>query len=160
MIRDHHILLVEDDADDALLIERAIRKSDGAVPIHRVADGQAACDYLSGTGPYADRSAHPLPTVVLLDIKLPKRSGLEVLKWIRGTPGLDRLVVVMMTSSKEPRDVDEAYANRVNSYLVKPIAPADMQAVMRTLCAYWLHCNEPPEGGLQPPSRSTCRTFL
>jgi CheY-like chemotaxis protein len=147
MIRDHHILLVEDDSDDALLIERAIRKSNPTVPIRRVPDGQAACDYLAGTGPYADRGAHPLPTVVLLDIKLPKRSGLEVLKWIRSTSGLDRLVVVMMTSSKEPRDIDEAYASRVNSYLVKPIAPAEMQEMVRAMCGYWLSCNEPPPSG-------------
>ena len=144
MIKDHSILLVEDDADDALLIERAIRKSNLVAPVYRVEDGEAACDYLAGHGKYADRSKHPLPTLVLLDIKLPKRSGLEVLRWVRSKPALARLVVVMLTSSRELKDVDEAYAQGANSYLVKPISPGEMQDLIKVLGLYWLRHNEPP----------------
>ena len=144
MTRDHCILLVEDNGDDATLIERAIRKANVAAPVHRVEDGEAACNYLLGAGVYADRVKHPLPTVMLLDLKLPKRSGLEVLRWVRSTPALAKLVIVMLTSSKEHRDVEEAYALGVNSYLVKPISPSEMLDLARSLGLYWLTHNEPP----------------
>lgn len=144
MTRDHCILLVEDNPDDAMLIERAIRKANLAAPLYKVEDGQAAVDYLSGTGVYADRTQHPLPTLILLDIKLPKRSGLEVLQWIRSVPQLARLVVVMLTSSREHKDIDQAYAHSANSYLVKPIGPTQMLDLVKTLGLYWLSYNEPP----------------
>ena len=144
MTRDHCILLVEDNPDDAMLIERAIRKANLSAPLYKVEDGQAAVDYLSGTGVYADRVQHPLPTLILLDIKLPKRSGLEVLQWIRSVPQLARLVVVMLTSSREHKDIDQAYARGANSYLVKPIGPTQMLDLVKTLGLYWLRYNEPP----------------
>jgi len=144
MTQDHCILLVEDNADDAMLIERAIRKANLTTPVHRVEDGEAACNYLMGAGPYAERAQHPLPTLVLLDLKLPKRSGLEVLRWVRSTPALAKLVIVMLTSSKEHRDIEEAYALGVNSYLVKPISPAEMLDLAKALGLYWLTHNEPP----------------
>lgn len=144
MTRDHCILLVEDSVDDAMLIERAVRKANFTVPIHRVEDGEAACDYLAGHGVYADRIRHPLPSLILLDVKLPKRSGFEVLRWVRGVPALASLIIVMLTSSKEPRDIEAAYAHGANSYLVKPIAPVEMQDLIRALGVYWLNCNEPP----------------
>ena len=144
MNRDHCILLVEDNADDALFIERAMRKAHFTTPVHRVEDGAAACDYLGGKGIYADRVRHPLPTIVLLDIKLPKRSGLEVLRWVRGVPALAQLIVIMLTSSNEHRDIEEAYAQGANSYLVKPISPVEMLDLVKTLGLYWLRYNEPP----------------
>ncbi len=147
IVRDHCILLVEDNADDALLIERALRKGKFSAALHRVDDGQEACDYLEGAGAYADRALHPLPTLVLLDIKLPKRSGLEVLKWLRSIPAWRNLIVVMLTSSREARDVAEAYELGANSYLVKPIAPQELQELMNAMGAYWLRFNEPPFGG-------------
>jgi CheY-like chemotaxis protein len=142
--RDHCILLVEDDADDAMLIQRAMSKADLTAPIHRVEDGEAACNYLAGHGRYADRAKHPLPTLILLDIKLPRRSGLEVLRWVRASPALAKVVIVMLTSSREHKDIDEAYACGANSYLVKPISPAGMQDLIKTLGLYWLSHNEPP----------------
>ena len=144
MIRDHCILLVEDSADDAMLIERALRKANVTTPVHRVEDGEAACNYLAGRGDYADRARHPLPTLVLLDIKLPKRSGLEVLRWMRSIPALAQMVVVMLTSSKEHRDIEEAYAEGANSYVVKPISPMEMRDLIKSLGQYWLSHNEPP----------------
>jgi len=144
MTRDHSILLVEDSPDDAMLIERAIREANIPAPVQRVEDGEAACDYLAGHGEYADRGKYPLPTLMLLDIKLPKRSGLEVLRWARREANLPRLVIVMLTSSREHRDIEEAYAQGANSYLVKPIAPGAMQDLVKTLGLYWLTHNEPP----------------
>ncbi len=146
MVRDHCILLVEDNADDALLIERALRKANFSTALHRVDDGQAACDYLEGAGVYSDRARHPVPTLVLLDIKLPKRSGLEVLKWLRSVPAWRNLIVVMLTSSREARDVAEAYQLGANSYLVKPIAPGELQELIKAMGTYWLRFNEPPFG--------------
>lgn len=147
IVRDHCILLVEDNADDAMLIERALRKGNFNAALHRVEDGQAACEYLEGTGAYADRARHPLPTLVLLDIKLPRRSGLEVLKWLRSVPALRRLIVVMLTSSRESRDVAEAYEHGANSFLVKPISPQELQELIAAMGAYWLRFNEPPLAG-------------
>jgi CheY-like chemotaxis protein len=144
MIRDHYILLVEDSDDDAMLIERAIRKANLFTPVHRVEDGEAACHYLAGRGVYADRAQYPMPTLVLLDIKLPKLSGLEVLSWIRRQPELAQLVIVMLTSSKERKDIEVAYASGTNSYLVKPIAPVELQELIKSLGSYWLTHNEPP----------------
>lgn len=144
MIRNHSILLVEDSTADAMLIERALRKANITAAVHRVEDGEAACNYLAGSGAYADRTRHPLPTLVLLDNRLPKRSGLEVLRWMRSVPALARLIVVMLTSSREHRDIEEAYACGVNSYVVKPISPVEMRELIESLGQYWLSHNEPP----------------
>jgi CheY-like chemotaxis protein len=144
MKQDHRILLVEDNPDDVVLIERAIRKADIAAPVSTADDGQTAIDYLSGRGIYADREKFPVPSLVLLDIKLPRRTGLEVLHWVRQHSAFKKLVIVMLTSSREVRDVDEAYALGANSYLVKPIAPLEMQQMIKTLGTYWLSFNEPP----------------
>src|SRR5688572_30658149 len=99
----HTMLWVEDDADDVLLIGRAIRKAGLAAPF-LVGDGREAVEYLSGSGKYADRLAHPFPSIILLDLKLPKMSGFEVLNWIRKRPELCRIPVIMFTSSRERAD--------------------------------------------------------
>src|SRR5438270_829679 len=106
---DASILLVEDNDDDVLLVRRAFAKAKLGTPLAVVRDGDAAVEYLGGGGPYADRERHPLPALVLLDLKLPRRSGFEVLEWVRRHPVLRRLPVVVLTSSKETADVDRAY---------------------------------------------------
>src|SRR5205085_9985879 len=111
-------------------------------PIQRVADGDEAVTYLLGQGRYADRRAHPLPGLVLLDLKLPRRSGLEVLGWIRQQAGLRRLSVVVFTSSTETSDIDRAYDLGANSYLVKPVDSESLSDVVRSLCGYWLTLNK------------------
>lgn len=141
------ILLVEDNGDDALLIQRAFRKIGAASPIHLVTDGEQALSYLAGEGEYADRDSHPFPALMLLDLKLPRRSGFEVLEWLRGQPGLRRLPVVVLTSSSESRDIDLAADLGANSYLVKPVHFDALQELIRALNLYWIDFNERPALG-------------
>ena len=142
------ILLVEDDADDVLLIQRAFRKAKIANPIQAVRDGDEAVAYLSGAGPYGDRRQFPSPVLILLDLKLPRRSGFEVLEWLRGQPGLKRTPVVVLTSSKETADVNRAYELGANSYLLKPVTFEALQEMMRTISLYWLvFCEIPTPPG-------------
>lgn len=138
------MLLVEDEPNDVLLIQRAFRKAGVHAPMRVVNDGQAAMDYLAGHGVYADRVAYPLPALVLLDLKLPRKSGHEVLEWLRAQPALKRTPVVLLTSSKESMDIDRAYELGANSYLVKPVAFAELLNMARTLDLYWLQLNESP----------------
>lgn len=139
------ILLVEDDPNDVLLIRRAFRKANLANPLQVVGDGEQAEAYLSGRGPYADRERHPLPVLVLLDLKLPRRSGLEVLEWLRGQPALSRVRIVVLTSSREASDVNRAYDLGASSYLVKPVAFDSLIDLVKALDLYWVILNEKPE---------------
>lgn len=139
------ILLVEDDANDVILIRRAFAKAEIKNPVHTVEDGDAAVAYLAGEGTYADRDHHPLPGVVLLDLKLPRRSGLEVLEWVRQSPTLRRLPIVVLTSSRESADVNRAYDLGANSYLVKPVGFDALTDLVRILQGYWVGWNEKPE---------------
>jgi CheY-like chemotaxis protein len=142
----HTILLVEDDPNDILLTQRAFRKANLTnASLQVVTDGDTAVAYLSGVGEYADRDHYPLPVVVLLDLKLPRRSGHEILRWLRQQPELKRLLVVVLTSSNQRSDVDQAYDLGANSYLVKPIGLAALVQVVQALNLYWLLLNEKPE---------------
>jgi CheY-like chemotaxis protein len=138
------ILHVEDDPNDVLLVDLAFRKAGLPVSLIVVHDGDQAIDYLSGQGAYWDRSVHPLPAVVLLDLKLPRRSGLEVLAWLRGREDLRRMLVVMLTSSNQPTDVNRAYDLGANSYLVKPSALEQLINMLRQFSIYWLETNVRP----------------
>ncbi|MDI1447008.1 response regulator [Polyangium sp. 6x1] len=135
------VLVVEDDSTDVLMIRRAFRKAELSCPLHIVDNGDAAVDYLSGQPPYDDRRSNPLPALVLLDLKLPRRSGLEVLEWLRSQPGLRRLPVVVLTSSMESTDVRKAYDLGCNSYLVKPVSFEGLLDAVKALGAYWLMLN-------------------
>src|SRR5579885_222706 len=99
------VLLVEDNPDDVLLIQRAFRKAGLPYPLHQVGDGEEAISYLDGKGIYANRQQHPLPGLLLLDLKLPRKSGMEVLAWLKRQPGLSQLPVVVFTSSREDTDI-------------------------------------------------------
>jgi CheY-like chemotaxis protein len=135
------ILLVEDNEDDAELIRRAFRKAQIANPLQTAGDGDGAVEMLK----QAAATDH-LPILVLLDLKLPRRSGFEVLAWIRSNPATRRLTVVVLTSSRQSADVDRAYDLGANSYLVKPVASDALVEMARTLNLYWLTMNEPPSG--------------
>lgn len=145
MPTDFTILLVEDSPDDVLLIQRAFRKANLINPISVVDDGEKAIQYLSGAGAYADRASHPLPVLVLLDLKLPRKSGHEVLAWIKQHPSFKRIPVVVLTSSTETIDVNKAYDLGANSYLVKPVGFDDLFAMVKTLQPYWMIMNQKPD---------------
>lgn len=139
------ILLVEDDINDVMLFQRAYRKCDLSNPLQIVNDGETAQDYLAGNGKYADRLAYPMPALVLLDFKLPRKSGLELLAWMRSQADLQRLPVVALTSSREKTDVNRAYDLGINSYLVKPVAFDNLIHIVKTLGLYWMMLNQNPD---------------
>jgi CheY-like chemotaxis protein len=139
------ILLVEDNATDALMVQRAFKKAHLLNPVQVVDDGDKAVAYLSGQGVYADREQYPLPVLLLLDLKLPRRSGLEVLEWLRQEEGLKRLPVVVLTSSDDKSDVNRAYDLGANSYLVKPVDFDPLLEMVKTLGLYWMVMNQKPE---------------
>ena len=139
------VLLIEGNPDDVLLIRRAFHKADPRSQIHHAADGDEAVAYLSGQGGFADRSQHPLPVLVLLDLKLPKRSGHEVLEWLRAQEGLRRLPVAILTSSQEPVDVKRAYDLGANAYLLKPLEFEALLELVSALNLFWLILNETPD---------------
>ncbi len=138
------ILLIEDNPSDIELTRRALDRSRVSNELVVVQDGQEALDYLFGSGPYAGRDASALPGVALLDLKLPKVPGLEVLRAIRDDPRTRRLPVVILTSSNEEQDVSCCYDLGVNSYIQKPVDFERFAEAIRTLGLYWLNLNEPP----------------
>jgi CheY-like chemotaxis protein len=137
------ILVVEDNPQDEILILRALRKANLANRIEVVRDGQQALDYLFVQGEFADRTGG-MPAVVLLDIGLPRLSGLQVLAQLRGDPRTRLLPVVVLTSSDEERDRLKSYENGANSFVRKPIQFADLAETIARLGVYWLLINEPP----------------
>jgi CheY-like chemotaxis protein len=142
MATDRAILLVEDNEDDVFLMKRALKEAAVTNPLHIVEDGQEAVDFLSGIGSYSDRARYPLPAVVFLDLKLPLKSGHDVLAWIRGQKELASLIVVVLTSSEEPGDVNKSYLLGANSYLVKPPTAEQLLNMAKAFKWYWLQCNK------------------
>ena len=138
MTDDSAILIVEDNEDDLVLTRHALRVAGVRNPLFAVQTGPEAVDYLGGTGAYRDRSRHPLPAVVFLDLKLPMMSGHEVLAWIRAQRHLESLVVVVLTSSSEPSDLRRAYSLGANSYLVKPLTAQQLLDLAKALQWPWL----------------------
>ncbi len=136
------ILLVEDNEDDAFLMQRALQDAAIVNPLLIVQDGQEAIDYLSGAGKFADRAQFPIPAVIFLDLKLPLKSGHEVLAWIRGRKEFDMVVIVVLTSSSEPSDIKKSYSLGANSFLVKPPTPESLVDLARSFKWYWLEFNE------------------
>jgi CheY-like chemotaxis protein len=139
------VLLVEDDPADARLIQRAFDRTQVEASLLRLQNGDDAVTYLQGTPPFDNRVAHPLPNAIVLDIKLPRRSGLEVLQWIRTRKDDLRLLpVVMLTSSRHTVDINRAYDLGANSYLAKPETTEELVALVTLLKKYWLMANQNP----------------
>jgi len=141
---DKKILLVEDNLDDIELTRRALRSNNIGNEMVVAQDGVEALDFLFGTGKYAGRDMHDLPVVVLLDLKLPKVDGLEVLKKIRAENLTKRLPIVILTSSKEEHDLLNGYNFGANSYIRKPVDFNQFTEAVRQLHLYWMVLNEPP----------------
>jgi CheY-like chemotaxis protein len=145
MIKNRPVLYAEDDENDAFFMERAFQLAEIHNPLRIVNNGQLAIDYLSGTGQFADRTQHPAPCLILLDLKMPLISGLDALNWIRSTPLTKTIPVVMLTSSNQDSDVYDAYATGANGYLIKPGKPAELLAMVKAIKDYWLAQNQIPE---------------
>jgi len=132
------ILLVEDDASQAMLVERVLRKARLANPLIALTNGDDAIAYLDGRDPYADREKFPPPILVLLDVHVPGRSGLEILTWLRGQPSFDHVPAVMLSGSAESQDIDRAFDLGAESYLVKPVAFDALMDTVGTLGLPWM----------------------
>jgi CheY-like chemotaxis protein len=154
-VTDFIMLLIEDDPNDILLIQRAFAKASLVNPLKVVRDGEEALNYLEGTGSFEDRGRFPLPSLILLDLKLPRKSGLEILQWLRQQPGLKHIPVIVLTSSKESSDVSRAYDLGANSYLVKPVGFDGLLELVKSIGVYWMILNKTPEPAdeksLNPP---------
>lgn len=144
------ILQVEDEANEVFLLQRAFLQAGIANPVQVATDGQMAIDYLAGSGGFADRARFPMPGLVLLDLKLPRRSGREVLEWIRSQPELNKLVVIVFTSAQYVGDISLAYELGANSFVLKPVDFTQYVEVARLLKGWWLRHN------LFPPTADLC----
>ena len=140
------VLLVEDDSFDVQLIKTALGRTPGEINLIRVDDGDKAVDYLSGVAPYDDRKKYPIPLTMILDIKLPKRSGLEVLQWLRDQSGpICRLPILMLTSSSHQVDINRAFERGVNAYFTKPESVKELTSMLGEFKNFWLDRMEFPE---------------
>jgi CheY-like chemotaxis protein len=128
---DHPILIAEDEDDEAFLLQRAFKKAAITNPIRRVNNGEQAIEYLAGTGSFADRVQYPLPILVLLDLNMPKKSGFEVLEWIRAQPLLKALAVDILSGSSREEDIEKALKLGANLYLKKPITLLDLNLLIQ-----------------------------
>ena len=130
--------MADDDENDVFLMERAFKRARVANPVLRVKDGEDAIAYLRGDQSYANRKDFPLPVLLLLDLKMPRRNGFEVIAWIRQQTGLKRLPVIILTSSREDRDINRAHELGANTYLTKPVNFEGLVEMVKTLHLYWL----------------------
>jgi CheY-like chemotaxis protein len=136
------ILLVEDEPSDVFLMKRALKGAQILNPLQVACDGQQAIDYLSGAGKFSDRTQFPIPSIVFLDLKLPYKSGFDVLGWIRGQSNLEQTLVMVLTSSSEERDIAQCYKLGARTFLVKPPTPAMLLELMVSLKDFWVTHNE------------------
>jgi CheY-like chemotaxis protein len=132
------ILLVEDDENDRMFVERAFKKAGIPVEFRAVTCGEDAVSYLSARAPYADRADHPLPSLVLMDLKLTGMSGFETMEWARKRAEWKSLPIAVLTSSREGADVARAYEAGATTYFVKPADSDDLQSLVNTVAEYWL----------------------
>jgi CheY-like chemotaxis protein len=138
------ILQVEDDENDIIFLQHAFKEAGITNPIQVITDGQQAVDYLSGSGKFADPVPHPRPCLILLDLKLPRKSGLEVLHWLRQNSKLPWIPVIVFSSSTQPEDIEKAYQSGASSFVVKPASVEKRVELAQLIRAYWLGFNEPP----------------
>lgn len=139
------ILLVEDESSDAALLLRGFEKAKVLNPIIHLTNGDEALGYLAGVRQYADRRKYPLPALILLDLKLPGMTGIQLLQWMRVQGEIKRIPVVVLTSNDDPDTINAAYDLGANSYLVKPGNNAEIARMVEAIQRYWVKLNEPPQ---------------
>ena len=139
------VLLVEDDLNDIFLVKRAFKMAHLPDPLQVVTDGEEAINYLKGDGKYADRQGYPLPKLIVMDIKMPRRTGFEVLEWVKGDGRpLRRIPIVIVSSSDNPADINRAYELGANAYMVKPVNFKAVEHLFESITHYWgLECAKP-----------------
>ncbi len=139
------VLLVEDDLNDIFLVKRAFKLAQIQNPLQVVTDGQDAINYLRGAGKYSDRDAFPLPKLIVMDIKMPRKTGFEVLEWVKGdSRPLRRIPIVIVSSSDNPSDINRAYELGANAYMVKPVNFLAVEHLFQSITQYWgLECAKP-----------------
>jgi CheY-like chemotaxis protein len=143
-IKDFTVLLVEDELNDIFLVKRAFKMANLETPLQVVTDGEEATHYLSGKGKYADRKTHPLPGLIVMDIKMPRMSGFDVLEWIKHDGRLRRIPVIIVSSSDRSQDIDRAYELGANAYMVKPVNFRAVERLFESITHYWgLECAKP-----------------
>jgi two-component system response regulator len=138
------ILFIEDSADDAMLTIRALNKSGFLNKLHHVKDGAAAMDFMYCRGEYASRNIKENPKLILLDLKMPKMSGMEVLEKIKSDPSFKSIPIVILTSSKEDPDIQKCYALGANSYIAKPVESDNFFNVIKEIGLYWMLLSQLP----------------
>jgi CheY-like chemotaxis protein len=138
------ILLVDDSADDAFFVRKALEKARMGKSCKWVEDGDEAIKYPRGEGKYTNRREFPFPTVILSDLKMPRMSGFELLRWVREHPECAVIPTILFTSSAVVEDVVEAYRLGANAYMVKPSQPEEFVDILRVTCDYWTRCERPP----------------
>lgn len=142
---DIEILFAEDSVDDAMLTMRALKKSGFANKVHHVKDGAEALDYMFGRGHYATRNIKEHPKLILLDLKMPKISGMEVLEKLKADPEYQSIPIVILTSSKEDPDIQKCYALGANSYIVKPVESENFFQAIKEIGMYWMVLSQLPD---------------
>lgn len=145
------VLIAEDSENDLLMLRRAFRQASITAPMQYVQDGEQAIAYLKGDGRFSRRDEFPLPDVLLLDLKMPRKNGFDVLEWVRTQPSLRHLRVVVLTTSEELRDVNRAYALGAASFLTKPVNFVEFKDTIQAMYNYWMALNRRPE--LERPPR-------
>jgi two-component system response regulator len=141
------ILVAEDNEDDAFILTHALKSAGLPGPVFICRDGQEVIDYLNGNGAFADRAQYPLPGLLILDIKMPHLTGLEVLRWVRAHPHCAVIPTIILTSSAHPKDVAEAFASGVNAYFLKPRTPEVMGDLLQLIHNFWTASVRPPVPG-------------
>ena len=137
-------LIAEDDENDVFFLQRAFQQAKIENPLHVVRDGQEAIDYLSGEGEFSDRALHPLPHLLILDLKMPRKTGLEVLGWLHEQPELGSLPVLVLSSSAQRTDIERAYELGANGFVVKPASVEKRVELAKLIGTFWLDFNEGP----------------
>jgi CheY-like chemotaxis protein len=141
MVTGQMVLVADDDENDIKLLARAFHKAGIVTPLRVVHDGEEVIQYLHGDKPFGDRDSFPMPSLLLLDLKMPRRDGFQVLEWVRRQAGLKRMLIVIMSSSDEPRDIERAYDLGANSFLRKPSDFTSLTKLTQKLHEYWLETN-------------------